>query len=184
MQDAPATIEITANPYAVASFVVYLLIVIGIGVVSARFSSAGVGHFFVGGRKMHRFVVALSAVVSGRSAWLLLGVTGMAYTMGASATWAVVGYIVAEMFLFLFYATRLRRFSEVYDCVTVPDFYAARFGDRSGALRTILIVIILIFMVGYVSAQFVGGGKAFGDTHRGHRGDLHQRGRLSGSEPE
>jgi Na+/proline symporter len=161
MQDAPATIEITANPYAVASFVVYLLIVIGIGVVSARFSSAGVGHFFVGGRKMHRFVVALSAVVSGRSAWLLLGVTGMAYTMGASATWAVVGYIVAEMFLFLFYATRLRRFSEVYDCVTVPDFYAARFGDRSGALRTILIVIILIFMVGYVSAQFVGGGKAF-----------------------
>jgi sodium/proline symporter len=161
MQDAPATIEITANPYAVASFVVYLLIVIGIGVLSARFSSTGVSHFFVGGRKMHRFVVALSAVVSGRSAWLLLGVTGMAYTIGASATWAVVGYIVAEMFLFLFYATRLRRFSEAYDCVTVPDFYAARFGDRSGVLRTILIVIILIFMVGYVSAQFVGGGKAF-----------------------
>lgn len=160
MQEA-TTIEITANPYAVASFVVYLLIVIGIGVLSARFSSTGVGHFFVGGRKMHRFVVALSAVVSGRSAWLLLGVTGMAYTMGASATWAVVGYIVAEMLLFLFYATRLRRFSEVYDCVTVPDFYAARFGDRNGALRTILIVIILIFMVGYVSAQFVGGGKAF-----------------------
>ena len=161
MQETPATVEIAANPYAVASFVVYLLVVIGIGVLSARFSSTGVGHFFVGGRKMHRFVVALSAVVSGRSAWLLLGVTGMAYTMGASATWAVVGYIVAEMFLFLFYAKRLRRFTEAYDCVTVPDFYAARFGDRSGALRTILIVIILIFMVGYVSAQFVGGGKAF-----------------------
>ncbi len=160
-QETTTAVEITANPYAVASFVVYLLIVIAIGVLSARFSSTGVGHFFVGGRKMHRFVVALSAVVSGRSAWLLLGVTGMAYTMGASATWAVVGYIVAEMFLFLFYATRLRRFSEKYDCVTVPDFYAARFGDRSGALRTILIVIILIFMVGYVSAQFVGGGKAF-----------------------
>ncbi len=161
MQEAATTIEITANPYAVASFVVYLLIVIGIGVISARFSSTGVGHFFVGGRKMHRFVVALSAVVSGRSAWLLLGVTGMAYSIGANAVWAVVGYIVAEMFLFLFYAKRLRRFSEAYDCVTVPDFYAARFGDRSGALRTILIVIILIFMVGYVSAQFVGGGKAF-----------------------
>ncbi len=160
-QETTTAVQITANPYAVASFVVYLLIVIAIGVLSARFSSTGVGHFFVGGRKMHRFVVALSAVVSGRSAWLLLGVTGMAYTMGASATWAVVGYIVAEMFLFLFYATRLRRFSEKYDCVTVPDFYAARFGDRSGALRTILIVIILIFMVGYISAQFVGGGKAF-----------------------
>lgn len=34
---------------------------------------------------MGRLVVALSAVVSGRSAWLLLGFTGMAYTMGLSA---------------------------------------------------------------------------------------------------
>jgi sodium/proline symporter len=156
-----AAIQITANPFAVAAFVGYLGVVVLIGVLSARFSSAGVSEFFVGGRKMHRFVVALSAVVSGRSAWLLLGVTGMAYTLGAGAVWAVTGYIVAELFLFLFYARRLRYFSERYDCVTVPDFFAARFGDRDGRLRTVLITIILIFMVGYVSSQFVGGGKAF-----------------------
>jgi sodium/proline symporter len=160
MQDA-ATVQVSADPFAVAAFVAYLGVMIAIGVLSARFSSAGVSEFFVGGRRMHRFVVALSAVVSGRSAWLLLGVTGMAYSIGAGAVWAVTGYIVAELFLFLFYAKRLRRFSEKYDCVTVPDFFAARFGDVDGRLRSILIVIILIFMVGYVSAQFVGGGKAF-----------------------
>jgi SSS family solute:Na+ symporter len=156
-----AAVQISADPFAVASFVVYLALVIGIGVYSARFSSGGVSEFFVGGRRMHRFVVALSAVVSGRSAWLLLGVTGMAYTMGASAVWTVVGYITVEMFLFLFYARRIRYFTEAHDCVTLPDFFAARFGDRNGLLRSILIVIILFFMVGYVSAQFVGGGKAF-----------------------
>ncbi len=156
-----AAVQISADPFAVASFIGYLAIVIGIGIASARFSSGGVSEFFVGGRKMHRFVVALSAVVSGRSAWLLLGVTGMAYTMGASAVWTVVGYITVEMFLFLFYARRIRHFAEAHDCVTLPDFFAARFGDRSGVLRSILIVIILLFMVGYVSAQFVGGGKAF-----------------------
>lgn len=156
-----AVVQISADPFAVAAFLGYLVIIVLIGVLSSRFSSAGVSEFFVGGRKMHRFVVALSAVVSGRSAWLLLGVTGMAYSIGAGAVWAVTGYIVAELFLFLFYAKRLRRFSEKYDCVTVPDFYAARFGDRDGRLRAVLIIIILIFMVGYVSAQFVGGGKAF-----------------------
>ncbi|MGD8868067.1 MAG: sodium/proline symporter [Gemmatimonadales bacterium] len=154
-------VQISADPVAVAAFVGYLAVVVLIGVLSARFSSAGVSEFFVGGRKMHRFVVALSAVVSGRSAWLLLGVTGMAYVRGVGAVWTVTGYIVVELFLFLFYARRLRRFSEAYDCVTVPDFYAARFGDRNGRLRGVLIGIILIFMVGYVSAQFVGGGKAF-----------------------
>ena len=161
MQEGTTAVQITADPIAIASFVLYLGVVIGIGIASARFSSGGVSEFFVGGRKMHRFVVALSAVVSGRSAWLLLGVTGMAYSMGASTVWAVVGYITAEMFLFLFYARRIRHFTEAHDCVTLPDFFAARFGDKSGLLRSVLVVVFLVFLMGYVSAQFVGGGKAF-----------------------
>jgi len=146
--------------YAVAAFLGYLVLLLAIGVLSSRFSSEGISEFFVGGRRMNHFVVALSAVVSGRSAWLLLGVTGMAYAMGASALWAVSGYTVAELFLFLFYAARLRRFSETYDCITLPDFFAARFGDEDGRLRLTLAVIIIVFMVVYVASQFVGGGKA------------------------
>ena len=134
------SVEIAANGYAVGAFVGYLALILGIGIYASRFSSAGVREFFVGGRQMHRFVVALSAVVSGRSAWLLLGVTGMAYTMGPSAVWAVVGYIVAELLLFIFYARRLRRFTEAYDCVTLPDFFAARLGDKNGVLRAVLAV--------------------------------------------
>lgn len=160
LQEGAAT-QVAADGYAVAAFVAYLAIVTAIGIYAGRFSSAGISEFFVGGRKMGRFVVALSAVVSGRSAWLLLGVSGMAYANGPSATWAVVGYIVAEVFLFVFYARRLRRFSEAHDCVTLPDFFVARLGDRSGVLRAVLALVILIFMVSYVSAQFVGGGKAF-----------------------
>jgi SSS family solute:Na+ symporter len=74
-----------------------------------------------------------------------------------------------EAFLFLYYGRRLRRFAGAYDCVTVPDFFAARFGERrdgdgspgSRLLRLVLVGVILVFMVGYVAAQFVAGGKAF-----------------------
>jgi sodium/proline symporter len=111
---------------------------------------------------MNRLVVALSAVVSGRSAWLLLGVTGMAYATGASALWAVSGYTLAEAILFFTVARRLRRFAGAHDCITLPDFFATRFGDRDGRLRLTLAVVILVFMVSYVSAQFAGGGKAIG----------------------
>ncbi len=161
MIQEPTTVQITADAYAVGAFIGYLLLIVGVGIYATKFSSAGLKEFFVGGRQMHPFVVALSAVVSGRSAWLLLGVTGMAYARGPSAIWAVVGYIIAELFLFLFYARRLRRFAEAYDCVTLPDFFAARFGDKNGLLRGTLAIVILIFMVSYVSSQFVGGGKAF-----------------------
>jgi SSS family solute:Na+ symporter len=162
--DESQVISVAADGYAVAAFVGYLALLIGIGFYSARFSSEGISEFFIGGRRMNRFVVALSAVVSGRSAWLLLGVTGMAYAQGASAVWAVTGYIVVELFLFLYYARRLRNFSEAYDCITVPDFFAERFNDRSGYLRMALVAVFLIFMVSYVSAQFVAGGKAFASS--------------------
>lgn len=142
-------------------FIVYFLIVVAIGLYSARFSSKGMNEYFLGGRQMGRFVVALSAVASGRSAWLLLGFTGLAYMIGFSALWTAAGYIVIEFLLFVFYAPRIRKFSEENDCITVPDYFAARFNDKSGLLRIIIVIVFLIFMVTYVGAQFVAGGKAF-----------------------
>ena len=159
--DLNGILNIEANIYALLSFGIYLLIIIGLGLYARRFSSLGVSNFFIGGRKMNRFVVALSAVVSGRSSWLLLGVTGMAYSLGLSAIWAVLGYTVVEFLLFIFYAPRLRRFSERHDCITVPDYFAERFNDHNGRLRLVIALVILLFMISYVSAQLVGGGKVF-----------------------
>jgi sodium/proline symporter len=147
-------------PGTVVSFVLYIFLIIAIGFLSSRFSSAGISNYFIGGRKMGRLIVAMSAVVSGRSAWLLLGFTGMAWTMGLAALWAVVGYIIVEFFLFFYYAVRIRRFTEKYDCITLPDFFTTRFHDQKGHLRFLVVLIIIVFMVAYVSAQFVAGGKA------------------------
>lgn len=143
------------------AFAGYLVLIVIVGILAARFSSKGISNFFIGGRKMNMFVVAISAVVSGRSAWLLLGLTGMAYTMGLSALWAAAGYIIAEFFLFFYFAPRIRKFSEQKDGITIPDFFEARFNDRTGVLRALVALIIIVFMVAYVSAQFVAGGKTF-----------------------
>ncbi len=94
-----AQISITVKPETVIAFWAYMLIIILVGIFTSRFSAKEIGEFFLGGRRVNRFVVALSAVVFGRSAWLLLGVTGLAYMQGLSAIWAVAGYIVFELFL-------------------------------------------------------------------------------------
>jgi sodium/proline symporter len=154
-------VDMVMNYKALITFVVYIFMVLAIGAIASRFSSKGLSNFFIGGRKMTGLVVAMSAVASGRSGWLLLGFTGMSFTMGLSALWAAVGYIVVEFLLFFYYAVRMRKFTEKYDCITVPDFFSERFSDPKGYLRLTVVVIILIFMVAYVSAQFVAGGKAF-----------------------
>ncbi|MCB2210758.1 sodium/proline symporter [bacterium] len=162
--DSNGVIQVANSQIALWAFIGYLVIITMIGVLTSRFSSAGVSEYFLAGRKMNKWVVALSAVVSGRSAWLLIGFTGMAYAQGLSAMWAAVGYITVEFFLFWFYARRLRSFSEEHDCLTVPDFFAARFNDKKGTLRLLLSLIIIVFLTAYVSAQFVGGGKTFASS--------------------
>lgn len=159
--DETQLISVSFDSSAVIAFVAYLILIIGVGIYASRFSSRGISEYFIGGRKMNRFVVALSAVVSGRSAWLLLGVTGMAYAQGPSAVWAVLGYIIVEIFLFLYYGRRLRNFTENRNCITIPDFFAERFNDHDGKLRITIVAIFLVFMIGYISSQFVAGGKAF-----------------------
>ena len=73
MQEATGGTAGAADGVAVAAFLGYLALVVGIGLAATRFSSGGVREFFLAGRRLDRVVVALSAVVSGRSAWLLLG---------------------------------------------------------------------------------------------------------------
>ncbi len=141
----------------------YFTVVILVGFFASNFSSRGISEFFVGGRKINRFVVALSAVASGRSAWLFIGFTGTAYVMGVSAVWALVGYIVVEMLLFFFFAPRIRDFAEKRDVITLIDYYLERFGSGR-LLRFLLAGVIVIFMVSYLSAQLVAGGKAVSAT--------------------
>ena len=75
----------------IIAFVIYLILMIGIGIFCARLFTKTMSDFYLGGRKMNDWVVALSAVVSGRSSWLVLGVTGIAFAKGISAVWAVAG---------------------------------------------------------------------------------------------
>ncbi len=147
--------------YTVAAFALYLAVLIAVGVVCARRHTGTLGDFYLGGRKMSDWVVALSAVVSGRSSWLILGLSGIAFVRGISAVWAVVGYIVVELFMFLFVGKRLRRYTQKVDAITLPDFYEERFRDRTHVLRLVSVIIIVVFMVFYVSAQLTAGGKTF-----------------------
>ena len=160
----PPDETLSAEPVAgvaLLAFGAYFGLVVLIGVWAARRSSQGIGEFFLAGRGLNRWVVALSAVVSGRSSWLLLGVSGAAYARGVSALWLCVGYIVVEFLLFWDFARRLRRFAEVHDSLTLPDFLAARFPDSARLLRGLLVALFLVFIPTYVGAQFKAGGKAF-----------------------
>lgn len=148
-----------SNPLALGIFLLTLLIPVAIGLL-ALLRTKNQSDFFIGGRAMNHFVVGLSAVSSGRSSWLVLGLSGMAYISGTGAIWAIVGYIAVEAFQFVYLGKKLRNETQRMDSITLLDYFESRFNDKSRLLRTTGVIIIGIFITAYVAAQFNAGAKS------------------------
>jgi sodium/proline symporter len=135
----------------------YLAAMIAVGLLTSRRAGRNLGEFYLGGRGMREFVVALSAVVSGRSAWLMMGVVGATFVYGVRIAWFIPGYVVTELLMFLFAARRLRHFTEHCNAVTFIDYFAERFRDTGGLLRITAAAIVVVFFTAYVGAQLKAG---------------------------
>jgi sodium/proline symporter len=150
--------EKLSNPLAFTVFLMTLFLPVIVGFVALRRTRSQTD-FFLGGRAMGRLVVALSAVSSGRSSWLVLGASGMAFTLGVGAIWAIVGYTFVEFFQFIFIGRRLRAETQRYGSITLLDYFESRYSDRRHVIRMVGAVIIGIFITAYVSAQLFAGAK-------------------------
>ena len=90
-----------------SSFVLYLILMLGIGFVFSK-KQSDMGDYFLGGRKMNKWVVALSAQASDTSGWLLMGLPGALYVGGFSEAWIGVGLGIGTYLNWKIVAHRLR----------------------------------------------------------------------------
>ena len=149
------------NILILIAIAVYMFFMVYIGV---RFSKANgtSDDFYLGGRKLGPFVTAMSAEASDMSSWLLMGLPGLALATGiAEVFWTALGLFVGTYANWLIVAKRIRVYSEKTNSSTLPDFFANRFGDKSGLLVAISAVIIILFFVPYTSSGFAAIGKLF-----------------------
>jgi sodium/proline symporter len=141
-------------------FVLYLVILAGLALWS-RSETHSMSGYFIAGKKLPPWVVAFSTNATGESGWLLLGLTGMGYAVGAQAFWVVAVEGIGIALAWAMLSRRIKRLADETDSITVPDVLAARFNDRAHVLRKISLLIILVMVGAYVAAQMVATGKAF-----------------------
>ena len=143
------------------SICIYLVGMLVIGLVYSK-NQTSAAEFYLGGRRLGPLVTALSTEASDMSAWLLMGVPGLAFFCGiAEASWTAIGLIIGTYLNWLFVAKRLRRYSVKVGAITVPDFLARRFRDKSKVIETLGALMIIVFFVPYTASGFVACGKLF-----------------------
>lgn len=145
----------------VAVFVLYVGFMVGVGVIFYR-RTEKMSDYFLGDRKLNKWVTALSAQASDMSGWLLLGLPGYAYLKGLSASWIALGLALGTYLNWRFVARRLRTYTETAgNAITLSDYFENRFHDDSKVLRIVSAVFIIVFFLFYTASGFVAGGKLF-----------------------
>ncbi len=140
----------------------YFLVMIGIGIYAYFKQANDTEGYMLGGRNLSPAVTALSAGASDMSGWLLLGLPGAMYADGVVSAWIAIGLTMGAFLNYLIVAPRLRVYTEVADnAITLPDYFANRFEDKSHLLRVISAIVIILFFTVYTAASLVGGGKLF-----------------------
>jgi sodium/proline symporter len=139
--------------------IVYLGVLAALAIWSRRETHTLSG-YYLAGKKLPYWVVAFSTNATGESGWLLLGLSGMGYAVGVQAYWVVVGEISGIALSWWLISRRLKRFSDQTDSITVPDVLAAKFVDKWHLVRAVAVLIIVVMVTTYVTAQMVSSGKA------------------------
>ena len=150
----------SAMIWILVAVVVYLLGMLAIGFKYANNSTSE--DFYLGGRKLGPIVTAMSTEASDMSAYLLMGVPGLAFFCGvAEAGWTAIGLALGTYLNWLIVAKRLRRYSAGINAITVPDFLARRFRDNTKLIETLGALTVIIFFVPYTASGFAACGKLF-----------------------
>ena len=115
--------------------------------------------YLLAGRKLGPWVTAFSERASGESAWLLLALPGAAISVGLGEAWTVIGITTGIIASWYLIAEKLRKETEKYDALTIPEYLHRKYQDNSNVIRLFSAVIIAFFFTFYVSAQFHASGK-------------------------
>lgn len=130
----------------------YLAFCVTVGLWAMR-RTRSASDFFVAGRSLGPFVVAMAIFSSTLSGFGFVGGPGLVYATGASSLWMVAVSAIGYGVGFWLVAKRIRMVTEVRRCLSLPDIVAARYNSEGARFLTALT--ILLGVMGYLATQIL-----------------------------
>jgi sodium/proline symporter len=151
------------NPVILVELVLYLVGMLAIGYYFSR-KQLTQADYHCGGKRLSGWALALSERSTGESAWLILGLTGAAFSRGLAELWVAFGCVAGILVAWIFLARKFREEADRYHPLTSLDYFASKYRRHAHFIRWFASLIIVFFYVIYVWAQFQGSGKVLEKT--------------------
>ncbi len=154
------------DPVILGTLVIYLLALAAVAIYCKKEEASRKGTFiekyFIGGRSMGAFLLALTLVATYTSGSSFLGGPGMAYKMGLGWVLLSVVQIPTALLALGVLGKRFAIIGRRIGAVTLNDILRARY--ESPWVVFLGAFSVLVFFVAAMSAQFVAGGRLFEAT--------------------
>ncbi|MCM3088309.1 sodium/pantothenate symporter [Bhargavaea ginsengi] len=150
------------NWEVIIPLLVFLVIIFFIGIWSSRKGAKVSGgdflqDYFLGGRELGGFVLAMTMVATYGSASSFLGGPGTAYTMGFGWVLLAMSQVVTGYFVLMILGKKFAIMARRYQALTLVDFLKARY--NSGPVVILSAAAIIIFLFSAMAAQWIGGAR-------------------------
>jgi SSS family solute:Na+ symporter len=131
---------------------------VGMLVVGAYFNrrQTGLDEYFVGGRRMTSKHIGLSVVATDVGGGFSIGLGGLGFIMGLSASWLLFSGLIGAWLAAVFLVPRVKAIGETHLHRSFPDFLAHRFGEST---RLVAALVSAVGYAGFTGSQLLAGGK-------------------------
>lgn len=149
------------------SFILFMVLFVGVGLVSARARGEGEDDYWLAGRSIPPWAMALSTLSTAQSGFLWLGMVGLSYSQGLTALWMLAGWLGGDYVVWrLGVLKQIRLRSEARGVTTLPAFLGPQSAPAKGgeqgkrpAWVGVLAVLVFLLLGLYASAQVTAGAK-------------------------
>ncbi|QTP58256.1 sodium:solute symporter family protein [Billgrantia antri] len=146
------------------SIAIYLLIAIGIAILSRQGKSESMSGYFLGNRQMNGFVSALSYSATTYSAFMMVGLAGLTYAGGVGALGFEIIYF-AGVSLVAIFGPKFWAVGKKFNFVTPSEMLGHRYNSKRVAMA--VSIASCIFLIPYAAVQLAGVGYLLQGTTNG-----------------
>ncbi|MUK89435.1 sodium/panthothenate symporter [Ornithinibacillus sp. L9] len=148
------------NWEAIIPLIGFLIIIFGIGMYAGKFvrsSNNFLDEYFLGGRSLGGFVLAMTMTATYGSASSFIGGPGTAYTQGLGWVLLAMSQVATGYFVLMVLGKKFAIVTRKYKAVTLVDFLRKRYQSKWVVLFSAISIIIFLFSA--MAAQWIGGAR-------------------------
>lgn len=140
--------------------VVFLIAIFGIGIWAnkqVRTSDSFLQEYFLGGREMGGFLLAMTMMATYGSASSFIGGPGVAYNLGLGWVLLAMAQLPAGYFVLMVLGKKFAIVARRIEAITLIDFLKKRY--NSNTVIILAAISIIVFLFASMTAQWVGGAR-------------------------